>query len=191
LTGRRQVVPKEAADTPSRQRQPCAAKTQRSGLGTSPGCGGSNVRQGAVRGQGPTASAAMQSLRPSPLIYDWFARTLQARSATLGASGPDPVSIHVNGLSRCRYSGIYSAALIYLRQESPTTYRSFLGLGTTMKRFFRSMASNFSVVGELLSALGAHRLWWLIPMVFILLLFALFVIIASTSGLGPLIYTLF
>jgi Family of unknown function (DUF5989) len=60
-----------------------------------------------------------------------------------------------------------------------------------MIRFLRLMGSNFKVVGELLSALGHHKLWWLIPMVFILLLFALFVIIASTSGLGPLIYTLF
>ena len=60
-----------------------------------------------------------------------------------------------------------------------------------MKKFFRSMGSNFGVVGELLSFLWQRKLWWLIPMVAVLLLFGLLLIFASASGVGPFIYTLF
>ena len=60
-----------------------------------------------------------------------------------------------------------------------------------MRKFFRSMASNFSVVGELLGFLWERKLWWLIPMVAILLVFGLLLIFASASGIGPFIYTLF
>jgi hypothetical protein len=60
-----------------------------------------------------------------------------------------------------------------------------------MKNFLRSMKSNFYVVGELLGFFWERKLWWLIPMVAILLLFGLLVIFASASGIGPFIYTLF
>jgi hypothetical protein len=60
-----------------------------------------------------------------------------------------------------------------------------------MKKFLRSMSSNFGVVGELLAFLWARKLWWLIPMVSVLLIVAIFMIFASTSGLAPFIYTLF
>jgi len=53
------------------------------------------------------------------------------------------------------------------------------------------MTANLGVVGELLRFLWQRRLWWLIPMVFVLLLFALLIAFASTSGIGPFIYTLF
>jgi hypothetical protein len=46
-------------------------------------------------------------------------------------------------------------------------------------------------VGELLSFLWARKLWWLIPMITVLLLFGLLLIFASASGLAPFIYTLF
>ncbi|MGH2537042.1 MAG: DUF5989 family protein [Candidatus Promineifilaceae bacterium] len=60
-----------------------------------------------------------------------------------------------------------------------------------MKAFLRSMSSNVGVVGELLAYLWQRKLWWLIPMVAILLLFGLLLIFASSSGIGPFIYTLF
>ena len=60
-----------------------------------------------------------------------------------------------------------------------------------MKRFFKQMSINFGVVGELLSFLWERKLWWLIPMVTVLLLFALLLVFASASGIGPFIYTLF
>jgi hypothetical protein len=60
-----------------------------------------------------------------------------------------------------------------------------------MKAFLRSMGSNLGVAGELLAFLWKRRLWWLIPMVLVLLLFGLILVFASASGLGPFIYTLF
>lgn len=60
-----------------------------------------------------------------------------------------------------------------------------------MKKFFRIMSLNVGVVGEILNFLWQRKLWWLIPMVAILLLFGLLVIFASASGVGPFIYTLF
>lgn len=60
-----------------------------------------------------------------------------------------------------------------------------------MKKFFRSMSSNVGIVGQLLTFLWQRKLWWLIPMVTVLLLFGLLLIFASASGVGPFIYTLF
>ncbi len=60
-----------------------------------------------------------------------------------------------------------------------------------MKAFIRSMTSNFGVVGELLGYLWHRKLWWLIPMVAVLMVFGLLLIFASASGIGPFIYTLF
>jgi hypothetical protein len=60
-----------------------------------------------------------------------------------------------------------------------------------MKNFFRSMSSNVGIVGELLNFLWKRKLWWLIPMVAVLLLFGLLLVFASASGVGPFIYTLF
>ena len=60
-----------------------------------------------------------------------------------------------------------------------------------MMSFIRSMTSNMGVVGELLSFLWKRKLWWLIPMVTILLIFGLLLIFATASGVGPFIYTLF
>ena len=60
-----------------------------------------------------------------------------------------------------------------------------------MKTFIRSMTSNVGVVRELLAFLWRRKLWWLIPMVTVLLIFGLLLIFASASGIGPFIYTLF
>lgn len=60
-----------------------------------------------------------------------------------------------------------------------------------MKAFFRSMASNFGVASELLAFFWQRKLWWLIPMLTVLLLLGLLIIFASASGIGPFIYTLF
>lgn len=60
-----------------------------------------------------------------------------------------------------------------------------------MKNFIRSMTSNVGVAGELLAFLWQRKLWWLIPMIVVLLLFGLLLIFASASGVGPFIYTLF
>lgn len=60
-----------------------------------------------------------------------------------------------------------------------------------MRKFARSMKSNVGIAGELLGFLWARKLWWLIPMVTMLLLFGLFLVFAAASGVGPFIYSLF
>lgn len=59
-----------------------------------------------------------------------------------------------------------------------------------MRNFFRGMITNLGVAGELMRFLWARKLYWLIPMVIVLLFFGLLLIFGSTSGL-PFIYTLF
>jgi len=60
-----------------------------------------------------------------------------------------------------------------------------------MGNFVRGMITNTGVVGEVIQFLWARKLWWLIPMVSVLLLFGLLLIFASSSGVAPFIYTLF
>ena len=60
-----------------------------------------------------------------------------------------------------------------------------------MKNFLRSMSLNVGIIGQLLNFLWQRKLWWLIPMVAVLLLFGLLLVFASASGVGPFIYTLF
>ena len=58
-------------------------------------------------------------------------------------------------------------------------------------KFLRAMASNFSVTGELVSFLWERKLWWMIPVVVMLMGFGLLMVFASASGIGPFVYTLF
>lgn len=60
-----------------------------------------------------------------------------------------------------------------------------------MGNFIKGMLTNTGIVGEVLQFLWARKLWWLIPMVSVLLLLALLLIFASSSGVAPFIYTLF
>jgi hypothetical protein len=60
-----------------------------------------------------------------------------------------------------------------------------------MGNFFKGMVTNTGVVGEIIQFLWVRKLWWLIPMVTVLLLFGLLLIFASSSGVAPFIYTLF
>jgi hypothetical protein len=50
--------------------------------------------------------------------------------------------------------------------------------------------SKLGIVGELLSFLWAQKLWWMIPLVIMLLLLAALIAFASATSLGPFIYPL-
>ena len=54
----------------------------------------------------------------------------------------------------------------------------------------RANAPRSSALGQVWAYLGAHRKWWLLPLVLVLLAVA-GLLIASSTGAGPLIYTLF
>jgi hypothetical protein len=46
-------------------------------------------------------------------------------------------------------------------------------------------------IGELLRFMWARKLWWMIPMILVLVLFAALLIFAQGSAIAPFIYTLF
>lgn len=52
----------------------------------------------------------------------------------------------------------------------------------------KSVSGKFRVIGSLFRFLAKRKLYWLIPLMAILLIFALLIIFAQISGLGPLIY---
>jgi hypothetical protein len=47
------------------------------------------------------------------------------------------------------------------------------------------------VIGRLLQYLWRERIWWMIPMVVVLLLFVGLVMFSQSSAVAPFIYTLF
>ena len=55
----------------------------------------------------------------------------------------------------------------------------------------RGFSYRFRIAGELLGFLWSRKLWWLIPIVFVLLVFGLLIVFGTASGVGPFIYTLF
>jgi hypothetical protein len=58
-------------------------------------------------------------------------------------------------------------------------------------QLLREMGDRLGIAGELLVFLWRRKLWWMIPVVFVLLVFGLLIGFASSSGVGPFIYTLF
>jgi hypothetical protein len=58
-------------------------------------------------------------------------------------------------------------------------------------RITKKFSARLDIFRELLSFLWKRKLWWLIPMIAILLVFALIMVFAQSSALAPFIYTLF
>lgn len=63
--------------------------------------------------------------------------------------------------------------------------------GNAVTAAISDFVSRLGVLGELLQFLWARKLWWLIPMLLALALFAVLIIFAQASGAAPFIYTLF
>ncbi len=60
-----------------------------------------------------------------------------------------------------------------------------------MPKAIRAAGRRVGIMGELLEFLWARKLWWLMPMVTVLLLLAVLMIFAQSSAIAPFIYTLF
>jgi len=60
-----------------------------------------------------------------------------------------------------------------------------------MSNKLRGTSTRIGIVGELLSFLWKRKLWWLIPMIIVIVLFAVVLIVAEGSAVAPFIYTLF
>ncbi len=58
-------------------------------------------------------------------------------------------------------------------------------------RAISNFLNKFSIAGELLYFLWKRKLWWMIPMILMLLAFGLLMIFAQGTGIAPFIYTLF
>lgn len=53
------------------------------------------------------------------------------------------------------------------------------------------VADRAGIIKELFQFLWANKLWWMLPMVAVLLFFGIMMVIASSSPAGAFIYTLF
>ncbi|MBI2963469.1 MAG: hypothetical protein HYY35_06925 [Deltaproteobacteria bacterium] len=60
-----------------------------------------------------------------------------------------------------------------------------------MKKALQRAAGKFAIVGELFRFLWEQKLWWLIPMMTVFVLFGLLLVFTQGSALAPFIYTLF
>ena len=56
---------------------------------------------------------------------------------------------------------------------------------------FRELGNRLGVAGELITFLWRRKMWWMFPIVFVLLLMGLLIGFGASSGAGPFIYTLF
>ncbi|MBN1897261.1 MAG: hypothetical protein JW827_00670 [Spirochaetes bacterium] len=57
--------------------------------------------------------------------------------------------------------------------------------------FFKSLGRRFRILGKLFQFLWKIRMWWMIPLIVVILLFALIIIFGQSSAIAPFIYTLF
>jgi hypothetical protein len=55
----------------------------------------------------------------------------------------------------------------------------------------KSAGARAGVLKEMVEFLWARKLWWLIPLVVLLMAFGLLLVFAQASGIAPFIYTLF
>lgn len=55
----------------------------------------------------------------------------------------------------------------------------------------RDFGNRLRTAGELIAFMWQHKMWWLIPVVSLLLVLGLLTVFGSASGVGPFIYTLF
>jgi len=60
-----------------------------------------------------------------------------------------------------------------------------------MAKGFRAAGRRVSIMGELLSFLWERKLWWMLPMVSMLLMLGILLVFAQSSAIAPFIYTLF
>jgi hypothetical protein len=60
-----------------------------------------------------------------------------------------------------------------------------------MKQAFRITGDKIGIARELFGFMWRLKMWWMMPVVFILVLMGVLIGFGSASGVGPFIYTLF
>jgi hypothetical protein len=58
-------------------------------------------------------------------------------------------------------------------------------------QFIRGLWGRFGIASELLHFFWERKLWWLTPMILLLLICGFLIIFAQSSAIAPFIYTLF
>ena len=62
---------------------------------------------------------------------------------------------------------------------------------SALKKGWAGLTGRVAIMGTLLRFLWQQRLWWMIPMVIVLLGFGVLLILAQQTVIAPFIYTLF
>ena len=57
--------------------------------------------------------------------------------------------------------------------------------------FIHAATRRFGIAAELLSFFWSNKRWWMLPIIFVLILFGALLILAQSSAIAPFIYTLF
>jgi hypothetical protein len=57
--------------------------------------------------------------------------------------------------------------------------------------WMKALSGRFTIASELLIFFWERKLWWLMPMVLLLLGFGMLIVFAQSSAVAPFIYTLF
>jgi hypothetical protein len=60
-----------------------------------------------------------------------------------------------------------------------------------MANAIRGAGRRVRIMGELLHFLWERKLWWMMPMVIVLLVLGILMVFAQSSAIAPFIYTLF
>gem|GEM_PF-1271432 len=56
-------------------------------------------------------------------------------------------------------------------------------------RALGEIGGKFSIAGSLFGFMWRRKLWWMLPVVFVLMVFGILIAVGSSTGVGPFIYT--
>ena len=57
--------------------------------------------------------------------------------------------------------------------------------------YIKRVSAKLGIMGELLTFFWERKLWWLSPMIAVLLLFGLLIVFTQGTAVAPFVYTLF
>lgn len=57
--------------------------------------------------------------------------------------------------------------------------------------YIKRVTARLGIMGELLTFFWERKLWWMIPMISVLLLFGLLIVFTQGTAVAPFVYTLF
>lgn len=60
-----------------------------------------------------------------------------------------------------------------------------------MRSYIQRVIARLGIIGELLAFFWERKLWWMIPMVLVLMLFGVLIVFTQGTALAPFVYTLF